>query len=532
MEKLLLITFVSLHFFTLGCNDDSASGKKTEEITYTPFPYGYGFDIELPSQLNVHPAEIDALKSIGITYVNYYINTFQDKGDLPVKEVNHYMMRVIDKLGVQFSISCTAYDPPSSSIDDALQRYQGTGRFRGVVMDEFDHARFIYPAGYGTNRRLIDCNAINTVEDAHDATLITYSKHKEMMQQWGMQEVVATHVWLVLNDFAERNGYAVCPKICKETYSAVSMAIGLWEAKQYQTGFWNDVDLWWWSTIPGHPAEKVKCNLLFSYWMDADMTYLEGCGYNLAPTGKQGHSFSLLNPETYELTPIGETLKWLVKEYVPKHPRKWSARNVKPPIAIIRYEDSWFGQSESPFGCHDLQADSDMKAWMSIFDLLTFGATEDLYLCHPRLTNRHYFFVPMNGTVVYNELADYSLLKEIPLLFDTEKQISHGDMEAVRQCVNEGAICVFLGNLAKTNGFNEWQSGTQVLPYREGKLIVTDDFKNESVRDIISPFIGKKDEIKYTFGQDEVVFKRVGNNAIDFVINGEMQSCEFFKDCQ
>ena len=513
---------------------DNENRKEADTTPPKPaIPSNYRIGIELSSQINMHPAGIKALQSIGINYINYYINTFPDRSDLPAKEVNGFMMGIADKLDVEFSISSSVYDVPSSAVHDALLRYEEKGRFRGILIDEFDHARFIYPTSYGMERSLIDRYAIKTIEEAHDAALKAYADHIEMMKQWGVQEVVSTNVWPVLNDFAARCGYVVCPKICKELYSSVSMAIGLGAAKQYHTPFWNDIDLWWWDQIPGHPAEEVKCNLLFSYWMGADLTYLEGCGYNLYPAGKQGSSFSLFkitDSKNYQLTPIGETLKWFIHDYLPKHPRKWSARDVKPSIAIIRYEDSWFGQAQTPFGCPNVRIDSDMSAWISIFNMLTFGATGDRCLTHPTPTESHSFFHPMNGTVVYNEVVDYSLLKEIPLLFITGKHISSTTMEAVKQCVTEGAVCVFWGNLAKVNGFGDWQAGVRVLPYGKGKFIITDDFKNETVREIIAPFIGKQDEIKYKFGPDEVIFKRVDDNAIDVIINGEVQKWESFKN--
>jgi hypothetical protein len=363
MSIIKAILIFSLCFLCLSCSANEPATLRGD-IPHKSYEVG----IELPSQLNMQHSEITALKDLGLDYINYYVNTFTNAGDMPAMKVNQYMMDIADSLRVNFSISCSVYDTPNDVLEDAVKRYKGTVRFKGNVIDEFDHARFIYPSSYGINRYLINPLKLNSLEDAHAATLEAFKTHRDSIINIGVPNVTSTHVWEVLNQFAAKTGYVVCPKICKETYSSVSMAIGLGAALQYSaSSFWNDIDLWWWDIIPGHPAEEIVCNLLFSYWMGADLTYIEGCGYNLYPAGKQGLPFSLFScPDNthYQFTSIGKVLKWFTKVYVPNHHRSYTWRDLKPNIAIIRYEDSDFGQVVGLYGNNKWKRDADTRAWI------------------------------------------------------------------------------------------------------------------------------------------------------------------------
>jgi hypothetical protein len=48
-----------------------------------------------------------------------------------------------------------------------------------------------------------------------------------------------------------------------------------------------------------------------------------------------------------------------------------------------------------------------------------------------------------------------------------------------------------------------------VLEYQEGmgKWVLTTDFLDSKVKEIVAPYLGKPDEIRYVFGDKEVIFK-------------------------
>lgn len=504
---------------------------------------GFKIGIEMQSMVKTDPLVEAALAEMGIGYFNYYANTVdwqQGNPDAPEAEVNASMMALAERLKLDFSISCHMVDPSDASIRAA----SASRRFRGVVIDEVEHARLM---NYH-HSPLADPNTWKTLPEAYAGAIEGYKKLDAKLKAAGAPVATATHVWPVLEHVAARAGFTVCPKICKELYSSVSFAIGMGAAKQYGTELWADVDLWFWDLIPGHSAEEMKCNLLMAYWLGADLVYIEGCGYNLRPAGKQGIPFSLVNltqSETYQLTPHGEVLRWFCREYLPAHPRKWTFRDVRPNIAIVRFPDSCHGQryvtgfEDNLYGSKNIHSDRDTEAWLAIWNLITFGNTgrdgltffkapcasygyqrgvqKDVaasYLTRPVQAGSHSFFVPLTGAVVYDHLAGYDLLKGVPLIFVTGKEVSDETAKAIEKCVQEGSKCVVWGPLAKRFGISDWKSGVKLVPKGKGEFIVTDDFQLPAVYSEVISLLGRPDEIRYRFGDDSVVLKRVTDNDV------------------
>jgi hypothetical protein len=217
---------------------------------------------------------------------------------------------------------------------------------------------------------------------------------------------------------------------------------------------------------------------------------------------------------------------------------------VKPSIAVIRFEDTCHGQryldpNDRLYGSPNLHSDEDTEAWLAMWNLITFGKTgrdgltyfkapygsygyqrpnqpgfAQNYASRPIETDMHRFFVPLNGAVVYDHLVSYDLLKGIPLLFLTGKEVSPDTMAAIHKCVQEGAVCVAWGPLAKKNGFDFKKSEVKVIPEGKGRFILTDDFQYAAVYGQIGGLIGRPDEIRYQFGSHTLTLKRVTDNDI------------------
>ena len=507
--------------------------------------------IEVSTQLPVSHAAEAALRDIGIDYVNYYVVAVPG-ADLPQKQINDAMMALCDSLGLDFSISCHHIDPNPDIVRDAVQHAKasnGKTQFLGVVFDELEHCRLLN--NYSPTP-VADSAKFEDLAHSQEATLAGYKKLRARFADLG-SPVAATHFWPVLNHTAASAGFTVCPKICKETYSTVSLAIGIGAAKQYGTDLWADCDLWFWDLVPGHSPEEFKSNLLLAYWLGVDLVYVEGAGYNLKPAGKQGIPFSLMNqvmPDTFQLTPHGEVLRWFCRKYLPAHPRQWTFRDVKPSIAIIRFEDTCHGQrytehwKDHLYGSEKLHSDRDTEAWLGLWNLLTFGKTGrdglsffkvwvgpsgyeravqtglvPTYLTRPVQAAAHPFFVPLNGVVVYDHLVGYDLLRDVPLLFLTGKHVSDETMSAIRKCVDEGAVCVAWGPLAAKHGFTDWKSGVTVIQQGKGRFVLTDDFGFREVYPQVNTLIGRPDEIRYRFGSQQVVLRRVTDNKVSVEIS-------------
>jgi hypothetical protein len=519
-------------------------------------PPAFTVGIEMPCQVPVSKAVESALREMGIGYVNYYLKTFVVSTDRPASEIQPPMLDLCARLGMDWSIATYEADPPDDAVREAAKASAAPGRkgrFRGIVFDELEHSRLL---NFTRPLALADYKHFTTLDQAERKTVVGFEKLHARFAALGAP-VVATHVFPVLLHAAARAGFTVCPKIEKEFYSPVSLAIGMGAAKQYGRDLWADCDLWYYDLVPGHPVDEFRCNLLFAYWMGVDLTYVEGSGINLYPAGNQGIPFSLMTqitPELYQLTPHGEALRWFAREYVPKHPRPWTFRDVKPTIAIVRFDDTDFGQrylsgfSPGLYGTETILPDADTEAWFQIWNTLTAGKTGrdgityfrpnagmsgfeyqkregamTSYATRPAQADFHRFFVPLNGAVVYDHTVGYNLLKDVPLLFLTGKEVSAATMDAIRRCVREGAICAVWGPLAHRSGFADWKSGTRVTTEGKGKWIVTDDFGAKEITQECWQHLGRADTVRYRFGPHDVILRRITDNQVSVEVDGVVQ---------
>lgn len=515
-------------------------GAEAADPTPDPPPFSVG--IEMPSQVPVTPAVEAAVAGMGIDYINYYINPNKWVGEETALQVNAGMLQFVARAGLDFSISCHTVDPPAAAIAaarEAAATHAGVD-FEGVVIDEFPHIRLLHTDLYGElagEQLIADPATLRTLPEAYAATLAGYRRVREGLEAAGAPAVTATHVWPVLHHVAARAGYTVCPKICKEFYSPVSLAVGLGAALQYDRPLWADCDLWFWDLVPGHSPEELRSNLLLAYWLGVDRVYLEGAGHNLTEPGRQGIPFSLMtavNDHYWRLTAHGEMLRAFTREYVPAHPRAWTFRDMRPDVAIVRFPDTdygpFHGRPQPPlYGSPHLAPTSHTQAWLHVWHHLThgtanpralsfftpeaarssagyraplYGEVSSMYT-RPGQAAFHPFACPLSGAVVFDHLVDYERLRGIPLLILTGVEVSEATLDALRRCVREGATLMAWGPLARRHGFDDYTGGVDVRAEGEGRVILTDDFLGEAAWAHVRDLIGRPDEIRYRFATDE-----------------------------
>ena len=217
---------------------------------------------------------------------------------------------------------------------------------------------------------------------------------------------------------------------------------------------------------------------------------------------------------SYRVTEYGEVTRWFRQEYVPTHPRRYSFREIRPRVAIIRQEDACWGQGTSwlpdrLFGSTAWKSDSTTEARLRIWHLLTRGviAADSLSWHGSGYHGRPYqVFCPLNGVVVYDHHVRQDLLGGIEVIFLTGLGVSPGTLAAVEQSVNDGATCVGLPHLlpsrvqarAGPNGTLEEGAGTWVS---------TEDFLAPHVRRRVLPVLPDYDAIRYQFGDTTVCFQ-------------------------
>ncbi len=513
-----------------------------------PAPPAFRVGIEMPNQTPVSPAVQAALREMGIGYLNYYVNTAPDAGDLPPEQVSDALLGLCDDLGLDLSIACHMHEPPEAQVRAAAER---GARFRGVVFDEIEHVGVLHHWGLPG---LVDTSQAASLPEAYEQVVAAYRGVAERYAALGCP-VTATHVFPVLLHAAAEAGWTPCPKIAKESYSPVSLAIGMGAALEYDRPLWADCDLWFWDLVPGHDPEEFRGNLLLAYWLGVDLVYVEGAGYNLRPAGRAGIPFSLMSQtseSTFQLTPHGEVLRWFCREYVPSHPRPWSFRDVQPEMAIVRFDDGCYGQRYSSgwpdhlLGSTRCHSSRDTEAWLGLWNVLTGGKTgrdgitymktwvaptgyqrpvadavTQSYLTRPFQAESHPFFAPLRGAVVFDHKVGYERLRGIPLLFVTGTELSETTWEAVRRRVDEGALCIAWGPLLRARGFEDWTEGVKSCPRGQGRFVLTDDF---GYFDVYKEFVGglvPSDEIRYRFGERTVTLRRVSDNRVTVLVDGQ-----------
>ncbi|MHB1461558.1 MAG: hypothetical protein ACYC1M_09785 [Armatimonadota bacterium] len=514
----------------------------TAAMAQTPFKVG----IELPTMLPVDPAVELMLKDVGVNYLNFY--TFNNGGPTEQDAMAVYdaQAALAKRLGAEYQLACHHMDIPEAVVRKAAQ----DPLCNGVLIDELEHIRLLWRLNPPPAKLLADVNSFTDLYDAHDKAVTGWKELGDKYRSWGIKNLNSTHVWPVLLSVAAEGGWNPTPKICKEYFSPVSLAIGMGAALQYDKQLMVDCDLWLWDMLPGHSAEEYRSNLLLAYWSGADGIYTEGSGYNLLPAGRQGLPHSLMqkiSDTEYALSPHGEVLRWFIKEYIPAHPRPWSFCDIKPDVAIIRFDDSCYGQRytgmpDTLYGSDKLHSDADTEAVFQMWNLLTASHTgrdgivcaqrvtqnmynyehitqntrRDSYLTRPVMANAHNFFVPLNNVVVFDDTVGAEKLRDIPCLVLSGKRISPKTWRAVQARVRQGAVCVIWAPLAVKLGLKPDGDVTE-LPMGKGKLVITTDFGFLPVFNAMWPYLGHGDQIRYRFTQGEVVLKQVDANKVDVI---------------
>ncbi len=507
-----------------------------------PFKVG----IELPTNLPVDPAVELMLKDVGVNYLNFFVYNNSGPTEQDAMAVYDAHAALAKRLGAGYQLACHHVDIPEAVVRKAAQ----DPLCQGVLIDELEHIRLLWRLNPPPAKLLADVDSFKDLFDAHDKAVAGWKELGEKYRSWGIKNLNSTHVWPTLLSVAAEAGWNPTPKICKEYFSPVSLAIGMGAALQYDKQLMVDCDLWLWDMLPGHPAEEYRSNLLLAYWSGADGIYTEGSGYNLLPAGRQGMPHSLMakiSDTEYALSPHGEVLRWFVKEYIPTHPRPWNFRDIKPDTAIIRFDDSCYGQRytgmpDTLYGSDKLHSDADTEAIFQMWNLLTARYTgrdgivdaqhvtqnmfhyqhvpqntrRDSYLTRPAMAKAHSFFVPLNNVVVFDDTVGADKLADIPCLVLSGKRISPKTWLAVQERVRQGALCVIWAPLAAKLGLKPVGDVTE-LPMGKGKIVMTTDFGFLPVFNAMWPYLGKGDQIRYRFTQGEVLLKQVDDNKVDVV---------------
>jgi hypothetical protein len=429
-----------------------------------------------------------ACKKAGLTFfINQEITNYSEPGEF------------LDRGGVDM----LAHPDGSHRWDvkgDLLDTLVTLPGFRGVLYDEPEHAQT-------WDKRQRRYFAVTRGMDLFEAYGAVHASAKNVADSYRKAgtSIMTEHVFPAMFHTFARAGIDACPKFLKEGRDPIWAALAIGAAKQYGTGFSVTPDLWGKSGFPGHSPEELRCAMLFAYWMGAEKIFVENIYADFIgkPTGLLDRRVRGDGQIEYVASEYGKVFQWFAREYAPKNPRPYSFREVIPEIVIVRFPDGYWGQKPSwlkgsLYGA-DVVAGPESTAWINIWHLLTHGHTSEQGIS---FHNRgwkvgHDFFCPLNNVVVYDHLVDRKTLANPKLIFLTGVSVSDATLRAIRDCVRNGATCISLKSLAP----GDVSGRGDLVPDGLGRWVLTNDFKDQQSAESAAPYLGKKIEIRYRFGQ-------------------------------
>ncbi|QGQ94459.1 hypothetical protein EHS13_05850 [Paenibacillus psychroresistens] len=411
-----------------------------------------------------------------------------------------------------------------------LESISHSPAFAGVMLDEAEHMQlhrgWIWEGGSPEfdgsgsvegavnklDRVFLGETTGKTFYEAEQTVRANGIKLVNKLHERGVPRVLTEHVFPVLLHCYAESGMTAVFKQMKEGWTSVWAALALGAALQYDRELWTCLDLWFRDQYPGHSPQELQSNLLFGYWMGVDRLYVE----NLNFQGSLAEIIQEEGKEQIRLSPWGEQLQWFTRDYLPSHPRKYTFRELRPEIAIIRFDDTCFGQQNDPFWPDWLYGSKTLKStdvnthWLKIWHLLSHGTIPENGLSwnHASYSETpHASFAPMNGVVVFDHKVQRIHLETLRLVFLSGIGISSETISDLALFVDEGLIVLTPPELAPEFVGSLYNGGTKVIRSGRGKWILTDQVLSTEVREEVNSFLGKPDEISYRFGEEHIVFK-------------------------
>jgi len=534
----------------IGCKRNKLNGGKSTENSDSIPSYKNNFlvGVDNAGDATYAPDHLIApMKELGLHFVVYH---YYPESDLfSQKKSINAMGELFDKNKMGFILNTEVCNTREALTDEeGWNWYKGPNNthrftFKPEVLIQankyrsFEGVMYDEPAHMQLNRNWIFVNNIKTdmpflVETTgksfEDADNLVYENAKMLVDEIKISQtprVVTEHVFPVLFHNFARAGMTLSYKQLKESWAPLWAACAIGAAIQYNRDLWACTDLWFAGIpgnspmYPGHSPEELKNNLIYSYWIGNDRVYVENLNYQGSLYRTEGGKI-ILND-------YGKALKWFTHEYLPQNDRDYTFRDIKPEIAIIRFDDTDFGITgrngfpDQLFGSKTLKSTIVTRNWMKIWNLVSQGVISTpengiSWLSYP-LGTPHKSFAPMNGVVVFDQTVEKKHLETVKLAFLSGLMISSGTLASLEQLVKtNGLIVVTTPELAPASIKGKYTgTGTDIINdgATGGCWVVTDNFLDPIVKAKIKPLLGKENEMRYVFGNEEIIFK-IGENDI------------------
>ncbi|WP_028548321.1 hypothetical protein [Paenibacillus sp. UNC451MF] len=424
-------------------------------------------------------------------------------------------------------------------LDEAILEAGRSGRCIGLLYDEPEHLQ-INAAQYRKDGWFPHWGSTDGLSLQESRLKVEHSVKDRVKHVMNLMEcsglsgtsmpLISEHVFPTSFHTYARAGMDICPKVMKESFQSLQLSTALGAAKQYGKSMWICADLWgpdtgtWFTRFPGFPGhspEEFESALKMSYWMGPSHLFVENIDVLLRHTSNG-----------FRATEFGEVWKQFVNQYIPEHPLMWHHSQVDADIAVIHSDDSNYGQNDRLFGNRtlDRHSVSRSESVFHIWHLLSRGTMPAHGSCmhipgydFPRHELKkavpleqfplekgytgsgrqpvHPLFYPTSNVLVYDDRVTQEQLGGPKLTLVGGSSLSDETLKAVAKRAEDGGVVVIAEWLIPENSPAAFRkSGAMGF----GQWIVTNDFLEGKVREIVEPFLGEAHCWMQRFGSSEV----------------------------
>lgn len=494
---------------------------------------------------------VAAMKKLGIDFV---VNKYHVESDSVKEELSHVpeYAKEFEDNGFEFILNVETGNWSESLITEdgydwvtrpdgnhlfmfpaeMLDEFSKSSAFLGVMYDELEHSQIT--RNISLTLRNPKCDEVSLGETTglsfEEANRTVFEHSKKLVDSiisHGVHGVYTEHVWPVLFHNFAKAGITPVYKQMKENWSNVWAACAVGAALQYGCELWACLDFWNKNTFPGHSPEELWGNMLFAYWSGTDRFYIESVNRRV---------YTVENNDIV-LHEYGDTIRSFTTEYVPQHQRDYTFRDYEPATAIIRFDDTEWGQGENHyceveekgerihlywtdwlFGSKTLKTSPESEEWMKAWNTITHGEVSELSLSwnyeYPYRDKPHRSFAPAYAPVVFDDTVTKDKLGTLRLAFLCGLRISGETLRAVGELVREKGLTVVTSpRFAPEELASKYTDGTFAFDDGKGRWIITDNMASAEVKKELSSLLGKNNEIVYRFKNGRHVIFKIAENG-------------------
>lgn len=475
---------------------------------------------------------VKMLKRLGVDFYMHHA--------IPCEEETEKMIDVLTEaqipfiLGNEFYSINRVYAPGTGRGElsaELVQKAQKSPYFKGLLYDETEHMQ-LHSSQYGKS-------GCYQWADPHGKTADRVEQEigdeiRSVSKRFHDAPMYSEHVFPVMFHTFSRAGIRPCPKLLKEEFQPLQLAVAMGAAKQYGRELGICIDLWgmdvghWFMRLwglPAHSPEEFKSGLRLAYYMSPSMMFVENMDALLRNT-----------ENGFVDTEFGEIFLEFIHDFVPKHPLDYSHLDVECDIAVIHADDACISKSgnfdgNGLFGSRDLLPDERVNSFIDVmytllhrtssnraltYHLSEFGGfacskyerTEETLSQLPLLhgvpkeeeTLLHPIFHPLNRTLVFDQYVKPQDIGDARLLIVCGSRLGPSTVKTVAQKVQEGAVAVIPAYFEKDFAEALGQSGS-------GKWVVVPDFTGSEFQAAVQPYLGNQEEWKIRFKGKDLTIK-------------------------